>query len=249
MKVIVVKNYDQLSREGADIIANVIKQNPACTLGLATGSSPIGTYQYLVKDYEEGKISFENVKSYNLDEYCGISRQHPQSYYYFMHDNLFNHVNIKEENTHVPYAAPGSDLDAEAKKYTDELNSVTIDLQLLGIGGNGHIGFNEPGTPFDQETFVVTLTDKTRQDNKRFFNSIDEVPTHAMTMGIKNIMKAKKILMLISGKNKAQTVVNLLKGEISPKFPASILHTHPDCTVIIDEDAYSLMDNLEIINK
>ena len=241
MKVIVVKNYDELSREGANIIADIIKENPSCTLGLATGSSPIGTYKYLVKDYEDGKISFENVKTYNLDEYCGISRSHPQSYYYFMHDNLFNHVNIKEENTHVPYAAPGSNLEEEAKKYTDELNSVNIDLQLLGIGENGHIGFNEPGTPFDQETFVVTLTQNTREVNKRFFNSIDEVPTHAMTMGIKNIMNAKKILMLISGPKKADTVVKLLKGEITPDFPASILHKHPDCTVIIDEEAYSKM--------
>ena len=140
-----------------------------------------------------------------------------------MHDNLFNHVDIVEENTHVPYAAPGSDLDAEAKKYTEALNSVEIDLQLLGIGGNGHIGFNEPGTPFEQETFVVTLAEKTRQDNKRFFNSIDEVPTHAMTMGIANIMNAKSILMLISGAGKADTVVNLLKGEITTDFPASIL--------------------------
>lgn len=242
MKVIVVKDYEELSKKGAEIIANVIKENPACTLGLATGSSPIGTYQNLVAMNKKGEISFKDVKSYNLDEYCGIDRTHPQSYYYFMHDNLFNHVDIKEENTHVPYAAPGSDLDAEAKKYTDELNKVTIDLQLLGIGGNGHIGFNEPGTPFEQETFVVTLTDKTRQDNKRFFNSIDEVPTHAMTMGIANIMRAKSILMLISGPAKADTVVKLLKGEISPAFPASILHKHDNVTVIIDEAAYSKMN-------
>lgn len=242
MKVVVVKNYDELSKLGAQIIAKLIKEKPDCTLGLATGSSPVGTYQNLIKMYEEGKISFKDVKSYNLDEYCGIDRTHPQSYYYFMHDNLFNHVDIVEENTHVPYAAPGSSLDEEAKKYTDQLNQVTLDLQLLGIGGNGHIGFNEPGTPFEQETFVVTLAEKTREDNKRFFNSIDEVPTHAMTMGIANIMKAKSILMLISGKNKADTVVNLLKGDVTPDFPASVLHTHPDVTVIIDADAYSKMN-------
>ena len=148
MKVIVVKNYDELSELGASIIAKLIKEKPDCTLGLATGSSPVGTYQNLIKAYNNGEISFKDVHSYNLDEYCGIDRNHPQSYYYFMHDNLFNHVDIKEENTHVPYAAPGSDLDKEAKKYTEALNSVEIDLQLLGIGGNGHIGFNEPGTPF-----------------------------------------------------------------------------------------------------
>lgn len=242
MKIVVVKNYDELSKLGAEIIASKIKENPACTLGLATGSSPIGTYQNLVRMYEDGKISFKDVKTYNLDEYCGIERTHPQSYYYFMHDNLFNHVDIKEENTHVPYAAPGSNLDEEAKKYTAELNKTTIDLQLLGIGANGHIGFNEPGTPFEQETFVVTLTDKTRQDNKRFFNSIDEVPTHAMTMGIANIMRAKSILMLISGTNKADTVVNLLKGKVTTDFPASVLNNHPDVTVIIDEVAYSKMN-------
>ena len=242
MNIIRVKDYDELSKKGAEIIAEVIKNNPSCTLGLATGSSPIGTYQNLVKMVEKKEISFKDVKSYNLDEYCGISRSHPQSYYYFMHDNLFNHVDIKEENTHVPYAAPGSNLEEEAKKYTNELNKVSIDLQLLGIGGNGHIGFNEPGTPFEQETFVVELTDKTRQDNKRFFSSIDEVPTHAMTMGIANIMRAKSILMLISGPAKADTVVKLLSGEVTTSFPASILHKHPNVTVIIDDAAYSKMN-------
>ena len=239
MKVLLVKNYEEMSKEAADIIGKLVKENPSCTLGLATGSSPIGTYQNLVKMNKEGKISFKDVKTYNLEEYCGIDRTHPQRYYYFMHDNLFNHVDIKEENTHVPYAAPGSDLDKEAQKYTDMLNKVTIDLQLLGIGGNGHIGFNEPGTPFDRETFVVKLTDKTRQDNKRFFNSLDEVPTHAMTMGIKNIMNAKSILMLISGANKHDAVTKLLSEEITTDFPASVLHNHPNCTVIIDEAAYT----------
>jgi len=238
MKIIVVKDYQAMSDLGAEIIANTIKANPSCTLGLATGSSPIGTYQNLVKAYENKEISFKDVKTYNLDEYCGISRSHPQSYYYFMHDNLFNHVDILEENVHVPMISNTS-LEKDCKAYNDMLNKVTIDLQLLGIGGNGHIGFNEPGTPFTQETFIVKLTDKTRQDNKRFFNSIDEVPTHAITMGISNIMKAKKILMLISGANKADTVVKLLSGEVTPDFPASILNEHPDVTVIIDQDAYS----------
>ena len=240
MKVIVVQDYDAMSELGAQIIGDVIKNNPNCTLGLATGSSPIGTYKNLVKAYENKEISFKNVKTYNLDEYCGISREHPQSYYYFMHDNLFNHVDINEENVHIP-AVSNDNLEKDCEVYNNMLNNVTIDLQLLGIGGNGHIGFNEPGTPFNQETFIVKLTDKTRQDNKRFFNSIDEVPTHAITMGINNIMKAKKILMLISGLNKADTVVNLLKGDITPDFPASILHKHPDVTVIIDQDAYSKM--------
>lgn len=238
MKVIIVKDYNAMSDMAAEIIANKIKEKNNAILGLATGSSPIGTYQRLVKKYENGEISFKNITTYNLDEYCGIDRTHPQSYYYFMHDNLFNHIDIKEENVHLP-VANGDDLNACAKAYNDALNQVHIDLQLLGIGGNGHIGFNEPGTSFEQETFVVELTDKTRQDNKRFFNSIDEVPTHAMTMGIKNIMKSEEILMLISGVNKADTVVKLLSGEITEDFPASILHKHPNTTVIIDQDAYS----------
>lgn len=238
MKVIIVKDYDAMSDMAAEIIANKIKEKNNAILGLATGSSPTGTYQRLVKKYENGEISFKNITTYNLDEYCGIDRTHPQSYYYFMHDNLFNHVDIKEENVHLP-VANGKDLNACAKEYNDALNKVHIDLQLLGIGGNGHIGFNEPGTSFEQETFVVELTDKTRQDNKRFFNSIDEVPTHAMTMGIKNIMKSEEILMLISGVNKADTVVKLLSGEITEDFPASILHKHPNTTVIIDQAAYS----------
>ena len=240
MKVIVVKDYEALSELGAEIIANTIKANPSCTLGLATGSSPIGTYQNLVKAYQAKEISFANVKTYNLDEYCGIDRSHPQSYYYFMHDNLFNHVDINEENVHVP-AVSNDNLEQDCKTYNDMLHNANIELQLLGIGGNGHIGFNEPGTPFNQETFIVELTDKTRQDNKRFFNSIDEVPTHAITMGINNIMQAKRILMLISGESKADTVVKLLSGEITPDFPASILNKHEDVTVIIDQAAYSKM--------
>ncbi len=238
MKVIIVKDYDAMSEMAAEIIANKIKKKNNAILGLATGSSPIGTYQRLVEKCKKGEISFKNIVTYNLDEYCGIDRSHPQSYYYFMHDNLFNHVDINEENVHLP-VANGSNLNECAKAYNEQLNRVHVDLQLLGIGGNGHIGFNEPGTSFEQETFVVELTDKTRQDNKRFFNSIDEVPTHAMTMGIKNIMNSEEILMLISGVNKADTVVKLLSGEITEDFPASILHKHPNTTVIIDQDAYS----------
>ncbi len=240
MKIIVVKNYAEMSKLGAEIIADTIKNNPACTLGLATGGSPVGTYQNLIKMYENKEISFKNVKTYNLDEYCGISQQHPQSYYYFMHDNLFNHVDINEENVHIP-AIKNSSLEEDCKAYNNALKEASIDLQLLGIGGNGHIGFNEPGTPFTQETFIVELTEKTRQDNKRFFNSINEVPTHAITMGIHNIMQAKRILMLISGESKADTVVRLLNGDIDTDFPASILNEHADVTVIIDQAAYSKM--------
>lgn len=240
MEVIKVKNYEELSKVAADIIADLLKKNPKATLGLATGSSPVGLYQNLIKKYENKEISFKDVKSYNLDEYCELPRSHPESYYSFMHKNLFSHVDIKEENVHIP-CSEGSDLQKLCNDYNEELHKASIDLQLLGIGANGHIGFNEPGTSFEQETFVVELTEKTRKDNQRFFNSLDEVPTHAMTMGIKNIMQAKKILLVASGKNKQDAVKKLLSGEVTESFPASILNKHNDVVVIIDEEAAGLL--------
>lgn len=243
MKVIVTKNYEEMSKEAAKILLDQVKKNPHSTLGLATGSSPIGTYQEIIKAYQNGEVSFKNVTTYNLDEYCGIDIAHPQSYYCFMHDNLFNHIDINEKNVHIPSArGTESEIAAQCNAYNEVLKKANIDIQLLGIGGNGHIGFNEPGTSFEQETFVVTLAERTREDNKRFFNSIDEVPTHAVTMGIKNIMQAKSILMLISGAGKADTVVKLLSGEVTTDFPASILYRHDDVTIIVDEAAYSKMD-------
>lgn len=238
MKIIVVKDYQELSKVASEMIIEEVQNNPQAVLGLATGGTPLGTYENIIKAYQAGKVSFKGVKTFNLDEYCGIDKTHPQSYYYYMYHNLFDHIDILPENVHIP-STEGDDLQAQCDQYNQLLKQTQIDLQLLGIGGNGHIGFNEPGTPFDQETFVVELTEKTRQDNKRFFNSIDEVPTHAITMGIKNIMSSKKILMLISGKSKADTVYNLLKGPITENFPASILNNHPNTTVIIDVDAYS----------
>ena len=238
MELIVCKNYDECSKVAASIFSEAISKNPNIILGLATGSSPIGTYKNLIKDYEDGKISFKNVKTYNLDEYVGISRDNEQSYYYFMNDNLFNHVDINKENVHVPYAKEGA-YNESAKAYTEELKKVSVDIQLLGIGANGHIGFNEPGTSFDQETFIVTLTEKTREDNKRFFNSIDEVPTHAITMGIADIMRAKKIVLIACGANKKEAVKKLLSKEITIDFPASALHNHNDVVVIVDEEAYN----------
>ena len=238
MELIVCKNYDECSKVAAGIFSEAISKNPNIILGLATGSSPIGTYKNLIKDYEEGKISFKNVKTYNLDEYVGISRDNEQSYYYFMNDNLFNHVDIDKNNIHVPYAKEGL-YNESAKEYTEELKKVSVDIQLLGIGANGHIGFNEPGTSFDQETFIVTLTEKTREDNKRFFNSIDEVPTHAITMGIADILRAKKIVLIACGANKKEAVNRLLSKEITTDFPASALHNHNDVVVIVDEEAYN----------
>ena len=240
MKLIVVKDYEEMSREASLIIKDLLVKKPDATLGLATGSSPIGLYQNLIKYYENGEISFKKVKTYNLDEYCELPRSHPESYYSFMHRNLFSHVDILEENVHIP-CSEGSDLQALCDEYNDLLHKATIDLQLLGIGANGHIGFNEPNTPFDQETWVVKLTDKTRKDNQRFFNSLDEVPTHAMTMGIANIMQAKCLLLVASGKNKAEAIRRLASGEVDPQCPATILNRHPNAIVIVDEDAASLI--------
>lgn len=240
MKVIKVKNYDEMSYEASLVIKELLQKKPNATLGLATGSSPIGLYQNLIKFYENGEISFKDVTTYNLDEYCELPRSHPESYYSFMHRNLFNHVDIKEENINIP-CSEGSDLQALCKEYNDKLNAASVDLQLLGIGANGHIGFNEPNTPFTQETFVVELTEKTRKDNQRFFNSLDEVPTHAMTMGIANIMRAKTLLMVISGANKADAVKKLVSGVITEEFPASILNKHDDVIVIVDEEAAQLI--------
>ena len=236
MKVIVVKDYQAMSDLAAEIIANTIKANPSCTLGLATGSSPIGTYQNLVKDVKAGEISFKDVKTYNLDEYCGISRSHPQSYYYFMHDNLFNHVDIDEANVHIP-AVSNDHLEEDCKTYNDMLHNATIDLQLLGIGGNGHIGFNEPGTVFKKETHCVDLTESTIEANKRFFASEADVPRQAYSLGIKNIMQARKILVIVSGKDKADALYNAVHGEITPAVPASILQLHNDVTIVADADA------------
>ncbi|MFA6627812.1 MAG: glucosamine-6-phosphate deaminase [Bacilli bacterium] len=240
MKIIRVKDYQELSQVASQIMIDLLKKKPDATLGLATGSSPIGLYQNIIKSYDNKEISFKQVKTYNLDEYCDLPRTHPESYYNFMHRHLFHHVDIKEENVHVP-SAEGSDLQAQCDHYNRLLNQTTIDLQLLGIGGNGHIGFNEPGTPFHNETFVVRLTEKTREDNKRFFNSIDEVPTHAITMGIKNIMKARAILLIASGKSKQKAVYELINGLVTEDFPASILQRHPDVTVVIDEEAAGLL--------
>ena len=240
MKIIRVKDYDELSLEGTKIVGEFIKNNPQATLGLATGSSPIGLYQNLIKMFQNKEISFQEIKTYNLDEYCGLPKSHPESYYSFMYRNLFSHVDIKDENVHIP-SSEGEDMQKNCDDYNRLLHQTTIDLQLLGIGGNGHIGFNEPGTPFDRETFLVKLAERTRQDNKMFFKEDEEVPHYAITMGIKNIMEAKKIVMLISGKSKAEAVKRLLSGEITTDFPASILHKHPDVTVIIDEPAAALI--------
>jgi len=240
MKVIVVENYQQIGQLGAQIIAGVIKNNPNAVLGLATGTSPIGIYQNLVEMCQKGEISFANVKTVNLDEYVGLDGTHPQSYRYFMNDNLFNHVDIDKANTFVPNGV-AENLQEECARYTTLVNNLVQDIQLLGIGSNGHIAFNEPGTPFDSTTHVVNLTENTIKDNSRLFEDISQVPTKALTMGIANIMNAKRILIVANGKNKAQAVYDMVKGQVNTTCPASVLQNHPDVTVIVDKDAASLL--------
>ena len=235
MKIIVTKDYEDMSRKAANIISAQIITKPECVLGLATGSTPIGTYDQLVERYEKGDLDFSKVSSVNLDEYRGLDHDHDQSYYYFMHEHLFDRVNIDPANTNVPDGTE-EDAEKECKRYEEVILSYGgIDLQLLGLGHNGHIGFNEPSDVFDKETHCVDLTESTIEANKRFFASADEVPRQAYTMGIGTIMKAKKILVVASGEDKADIVAKAFCGEVTPKVPASILQFHPDVTVVVDE--------------
>ena len=240
MEFIVAKNYEEMSRKAADVIAELVARKPSCILGLATGSTPEGLYAQLVKDCQEGKISFKDVSTYNLDEYRGLENDHPQSYHYFMEQHLFNHVDLDLAATHVP---DGSNPDAAAAcaDYEAAIKaSGGVDLQLLGLGHNGHIGFNEPADTFAKETNCVELTRSTIEANSRLFDHIDEVPTQAYTMGIGTIMRAAKILVVANGEGKAQIVRDAFFGPVTPQVPASILQFHPDVTVIVDEAAASL---------
>ncbi|MBO5412124.1 MAG: glucosamine-6-phosphate deaminase [Clostridia bacterium] len=240
MKVIITENYDEMSKKAAEIIIDVVKKNPNAVLGLATGSSPIGTYEYMIKDHKENGTSYKNVSSVNLDEYVGLTADHDQSYAYFMRKNLFDSIDIDQTNTNLPCGS-ASDLQKECDRYNALLETKQQDVQVLGLGSNGHIGFNEPNTPFDSVTHVVDLTENTIKDNSRLFKSIDEVPLQALSMGIKNIMQAKSIVMVVSGKNKAVAVKGMVQGEITPALPASVLQLHPCVTIICDKDAASLL--------
>jgi len=239
IKVIITRDYDEMSRLAAKMIADAIKAKPNIVLGLATGGTPEGCYKELVRMHKEEGLDFSQVVTFNLDEYVGLPPDHPQSYHYYMDVHLFNHVNIKRENIHIPDGM-AKDLEKHCQEYEEMIKKAGgIDLQLLGIGRNGHIGFNEPGSPFDSRTRVVELTETTRRDNARFFKSIDEVPTHAVTMGLATIMEAKKIILLASGENKADAIAKAVEGPKTTMVPASILQDHPDCTFIIDKEAAS----------
>ncbi|WP_434335175.1 glucosamine-6-phosphate deaminase [Mycoplasma capricolum subsp. capricolum] len=236
MKVIILENQDQVANKAAQIIKDQIKTKPNCVLGLATGSTPIKTYEKLIKMYQENQISFKDVTSFNLDEYKDIDPTNKQSYHYFMQHQLFDFIDINKNNCYIPDA----NLYENPKLYDQQIkNANGIDLQLLGLGVNGHIGFNEPNTDFDSLTQIVDLTDSTIKANSRFFDSIDKVPTKAISMGLKSIMNAKKILLLATGINKSEAVYHLIEGEITTSWPCSILQQHNDVTVIIDKSAAS----------
>jgi len=241
MKICIFENAQEACVAGAQIIADVMKSQEKTVLGLATGSTPVPMYKDLIRRNAEGELDFTNVYSYNLDEYIGLDGTHDQSYRYFMNDNLFNHVNIKMENTHVP-CGTGEDPWADARAYDAAVEEAGgIDLQLLGIGHNGHIGFNEPNDKFIFGTNIVELTRSTIDANKIYFASEDEMPKKAISFGVGGIMKAKAVILLALGKGKAQAIRDTVYGEIDPKCPASILKAHPNCIIMVDEAAGSLL--------
>ena len=242
MKIISVKDYSALSRAAANIIAAQVILKPRCVLGLATGSSPVGTYQELVRRCQAGELDFSQVRTVNLDEYVGLDRDHDQSYAYFMRDNLFNHINLDLSNTNVPDGMD-PDGDSACARYDQIIRDLGgIDLQLLGLGVNGHIGFNEPDDHFSKGTHCVDLTESTIQANSRLFDSIDDVPRQAYTMGTQTIMYARMILVVANGEAKAQAVRDMCYGPVTPACPASILQLHTNCVVVADEAALSLCE-------
>ena len=242
MKIIRAKDYNDMSRKAANIISAQVIMKPNCVLGLSTGGTPVGTYKQLVDWYNKGDLDFSEVTTINLDEYRGLPREHPESYWSFMHRNLFDLVNINPASINLP---DGTNMDAEAEcaRYDYVIKRVGgIDLQLLGIGVDGHIGFNEPGDAFELGTHCVDLTESTIEANKRFFdNNVDLVPKQAYTMGIKTIMQARKVLMVANGANKAEIIKKAFFGPVTPEVPASILQMHPDFILVGDEEALALV--------
>ena len=244
MRIICAKDYSDVSRKAANLIASQIHLKPDCVLGLATGSSPIGTYQELIRMYEAGDLDFSQVSTVNLDEYVGLDKNHDQSYAYFMRHNLFDHVNIDQSRCNIPDGT-NPDAQAECARYDRVIDGFGgADLQLLGLGPNGHIGFNEPADAFVKGTNKVSLTKATIDANARFFASREDVPKFAYTMGIGSIMKAKRVVLVVNGTNKAQAVKDCFFGPIRPQAPGSILQLHPDFTLVADQAALSLVKDL-----
>lgn len=241
MRIIVVDNYDEMSKKAAKMILSQITLKPNSVIGLATGSTPSGMYKELVYMYKNNEIDFSEVVTFNLDEYYGLDKLNKQSYHYYMNENLFKHVNIKAENINIPNGK-AEDINKECDQYEEKINEAGgTELQVLGIGRNGHIGFNEPDIKFEVATHLVHLDNNTIQANSRFFNFIEEVPTKAISMGIKTIMHSKKIMLLANGIDKAEAIYKTVKGKIVTEVPASILQLHPDVTLILDKQAASML--------
>lgn len=241
MNVLVMKNTQEIGKAAGTMFAAQVINKPNCVLGLATGSTPIPTYQYMIELYKQGVVDYSKVTTYNLDEYCGLTHDHDQSYYYFMQENLFKGINVPTENIHVLNGV-APDAQVECDNYDAAIDAAGgIDLQILGIGNNGHIAFNEPCSEFPAKTHIVSLTQSTIEANKRFFESIDDVPKQAITMGIGSIMKARSIILIATGAAKAEAVKALVSGPVDPQCPASILQFHPNVTIFLDESAASLL--------
>lgn len=242
MKLIVVNNYEELSKVAAKEFSKIIKEKENVVLGLATGGSPVGMYKELIRMYEQKELNFSKTTTVNLDEYIGLNPEHNQSYRYFMNNNLFNHINIDKSNTFVPNGL-AEDLEAQCKEYDQKISELGgIDIQLLGVGNNGHIAFNEPNSELSSGTHIISLTDNTIEANARFFDNIDDVPRKAITMGVGGIMKAKKIILIASGESKAEAIKGIFSGKITTANPATMLQMHRDVTVIVDEAAAKLIN-------
>lgn len=242
MLVIIKENYQELSNEAAKQVASLIRKKPDCVIGFATGSTPLGLYKELIRMHKAEGLDFSKVVSFNLDEYVGLPPTHPESYHYFMWENLFKHININPSNVYIPMGM-AEDIDAFCEWYEEKIiEHGGIDLQILGIGSNGHIAFNEPGSSLGSRTRIKTLKENTRLDNSRFFNSIDEVPKYAITMGVGTIMEAKRLLLLANGINKAEAIKQTVEGPIMAKYPATIVQLHRYATVIVDKEAASKLE-------
>ncbi len=237
MRVIITNDYETMSKKAAEIVAKTVMEKPDCVLGLATGSTPIGLYKELTRMHKEQGLDFSKVRTFNLDEYYGIAPDHPQSYYYFMYENLFKHINIPPQSVNVPNGL-AKDVKAYCAHYEEMIKQAGgIDIQVLGIGGDGHIGFNEPSSSLGSRTRLKTLTEQTVKDNSRFFEKIEDVPTFAITMGVGTIMETRKCLLLANGAQKAKVVAQTVEGPITAQVTASVLQLHPDCVAILDQEA------------
>ncbi|MDZ7373021.1 MAG: glucosamine-6-phosphate deaminase [candidate division KSB1 bacterium] len=239
MLVIVTEDYEEMSKEAARRVAALIRKKPNCVLGLATGGTPLGLYRELIRMHREEGLDFSKVTTFNLDEYVGLPPEHPQSYHHFMWENFFRHINIDRRYVYIPHGM-ADDIEEHCRWYEEMIQKAGgIDLQILGIGANGHIAFNEPGSSLGSRTRIKTLTEQTRRDNARFFGSIDQVPKYAITMGIGTIMEARQILLLASGKSKAHAIKITVEGPITAMVPATIVQMHPKATIIVDKEAAS----------